>query len=189
MSLSIAVVPEDDRLDKHVLQPVFTAMCAYLRKPHARVRVVDSPHARGVNTVMNPEYVQKVMRRYPMTDAIIYCLDRDADPGRDTALQTLIEQQQNAAYRGTLAGGTAHQEVEVWCLALHVAKLDASWEDVRAHPHPKERFLNGLVDARGLGNSPGHGRAILGREAAKRYDLLRVRCPELQDFEQIIAAL
>lgn len=181
-------VPEDDRLDKYLLDPILKAACRHVGRPRARVRVVDHPRPRGIATVLSPDFLNRVMLRYPMADAIVYCVDRDGRPGRVDEFDHLFEQVSGHSFTGRLGTVLAHQELEVWALSLHRKDLDASWDDVRAEVHPKERFFEPLVQQLELQRTPGQGRMVLGEQAAKRYDLLRDRCPELQDLEKIISA-
>lgn len=85
-----------------------------------------------------------------------------------------------------VGGRTAEQEVEVWCLAVHSNVLGVAWRDVRAEEHAKEVHFEPFAKRRGVLNSPGRGREILGREAAAEYKRLRVMCPELQDIERVL---
>lgn len=188
MSVKIVVVPEDDRLDKYVLEPVFTAMLAYLGRPKATVRVVDNPKPRGLATVLRPEFVERVVTRYPMADVFVYCLDRDGRPGREDELRAVLDQVRARARPGQSAEGVlAVQEVEVWCLVTHFRDLPDSWDDVRREPNPKERYFAPLVNRVLPVAGPGRGRQALAADVARRYDLLRVRCPEVQEIEASLA--
>lgn len=139
MTVRIVVIPEDDRLDKFVLQPVFEAMLAYLDKPHARVKVVDNPQPRGIATVLQPEFADRVVARFPFAHVYVYCLDRDGRAEREGQLDAAVARLRLAAPGGRAEGILAVQEAEVWCLINHVTELGDPWPVVRSEPHPKER--------------------------------------------------
>ena len=47
----------------------------------------------------------------------------------------------------------------------------------------KKRYFDRLAGARGTADGPGGGRGALGREAARRIDAIRQKCPE--DFDDL----
>lgn len=188
MSLNVVVVPEDDRLDKYVLEPVMKAVFSHIGRPHARIRVVSNPRPRGIDTVLTPDYVSRVLARYPMADMFIYCLDRDGRDDRDRQLRTVLDTMRRGMQAHQSAEGVlAVEEVEVWCMVTHVSDLPDSWDTVRQERNPKELYFAPLVEWLLPVPGPGRGRQILGRKAAGNYDLLRLRCPELQQLEQALS--
>jgi hypothetical protein len=60
------------------------------------------------------------------------------------------------------------------------------WDTIRSERDPKEHYFERIVKARGLLDSPGRGRAILGAEAARNYPKIRQNCPEVRDLEERI---
>lgn len=66
------------------------------------------------------------------------------------------------------------------------ARSGRAWREVRAEPHAKEIHFDPVVRGLSLAHSPGGGREILGRQAAKNYTRVRALCPELTEIEQII---
>ena len=60
---------------------------------------------------------------------------------------------------------------------------DWRWSDVRAEIRVKERYFDRLAGERGIANGLGGGRRVLGREAARRVDAIRQKCPE--DFDDL----
>jgi hypothetical protein len=188
MSKRVLVIPEDPTLDQYVLQPVIAAACRHIGFEQARVRVLTDPAFKGVSQALDPELLQEVVERYPMVDLFLLCVDRDGLAGRDESVAEKCERMDAYLKPGqTFAGRTAEQELEVWCVA---ASLPKGWRmaDVRAEPHSKERFFEPLVSSLKLDDSPGAGREILGRKAAKKYSSIRKRCVELQDIEGLIAS-
>ena len=52
------------------------------------------------------------------------------------------------------------------------------WSEVRAEIRVKERYFDRLAGERGMAGGPDEGRRVLGREAARRVDAIRRKCPE-----------
>ena len=55
--------------------------------------------------------------------------------------------------------------------------------NVRTDVHMKERYFDRLARERETADGPGGGRGALGREAARRIDAIRQKCPE--DFDDL----
>lgn len=182
MSYSVLVIPEDATNDHYILKPVISAMLASCGKPTARVRVLTDPAAQGVEQVLSADFLRRVVDRYPMVDLFLLCVDRDAKDGRDASVAH-HEREMVQHLNGTTSfvGTSAHQELEVWCLAgMADLPREWSWADVRAERDPKERYFLPYARGRGLLDAPGDGREALGREAALRYKAIASRCPEVQ---------
>lgn len=191
MSYNVLVVPEDATNDHYILKPICAALLTAIGKPQAKLRVLTDPAVRGVNQALNDIFLASVFARYPMVDLFLLCVDRDAEPGRDASV---VDRQRKADALLTpprrFLGTTAHQEVEVWCLAGMVDLPKSwGWQDIRAARDPKETYYRPYAASRNLLDAPGDGREALGREAAKRYASVRVRCAEIADLEARIAAL
>jgi hypothetical protein len=76
----------------------------------------------------------------------------------------------------------AIEEVEVWMLALHREAF--SWNEVRAEPHPKERFALPFLAERAPKLAPGAGRVWAMRELGSHWRGLLQCCPELKELQQ-----
>lgn len=191
MSYNVLVVPEDATNDHYILKPLCLALLSAVGKPQAQLRVLTDPAVRGVNQALNDTFLASVFTRYPMVHLFLLCVDRDADSGRDASV---ADRQLKAAPLLTpprrLLGTTAHQEVEVWCLAgMTDLPKGWRWQDIRAARDPKEMYYRPYAASRNLLDAPGDGREALGREAGRRYTSVRARCAEIADLEARIAAL
>lgn len=192
MSFNILVIPEDATKDHYMLKPIIEKLAAAAGRPRARVVVMTDPAAQGIARVMAVDFLQGVVRRYPMVDLFILCVDRDGLPGRDAAISG-----KEASMREHLRDGSqsfvasaAHQELEVWCLAgMDDLPRDWQWRQIRDHPNPKETFYLPYAKERGLLDAPGDGREILAREAARRYSAIASKCAEVATLQGRVSDL
>jgi len=75
----------------------------------------------------------------------------------------------------------------VWALAgCEDFTPGCNWDEVRAEPNPKEQFFIPYSQQRGYSHLEHDGRKIIATHAAKNYDRIRQRCPELKSLEQEI---
>lgn len=180
--MNALVIPEDFRKDQFILQPIVAALLAAAGRPHAKVRVLTDPLLGGISRVLDRETMREIVDRYRgMTDLFVVCVDRDANPTRRAALDALERDMQALLPAGRLyVAEHAWQELEVWVLAGQGdLPNDWSWNDIRADPHPKERFFEPYARRRGVHDHRlGGGRKVLAEEAARRYDRIRRLCPE-----------
>ncbi|GAB4194800.1 MAG: hypothetical protein OHK0022_11090 [Roseiflexaceae bacterium] len=180
--MNVLIIAEDPTQDYFILEPLVAAMLAELGKPRAKVRVCRDPVYRGINTVLKPESLEAIIRRYPMIDVFLLCVDRDGDENRRTQLDVreqscaaLLQQRRDVIFLAE----NAWQEVEVWALAgCTDLPGEWRWRDLRAERDPKEAYFEPYVAQKGLTATPGAGRMILGRQAASRYGRVRQLCPE-----------
>lgn len=122
----------------------------------------------------------KILEQYAgMIDLFLLCIDRDGDAGRRTALNRIEQQAAATLPPGRLLlAEHAWQEREVWLLAGHSLPRGWRWTDVRAERDPKERYYLLFARSRDVHQSLDEGRRILARQAARRYERIRRRCPE-----------
>jgi hypothetical protein len=189
VSYNILVVPEDPTSDHYILKPLIRAASKHAGESNAVITVMTDPAMKGVDQVLSRQTLQTVIARYPQVDLFLLVVDRDGSPARDQSLADHVESaRQRLAGRQRLDGRTAWQELEVWCLAGRSggARSGRAWREVRAEPHAKEIHFDPVVRGLSLAHSPGGGREILGRQAAKNYTRVRALCPELTEIEQII---
>lgn len=191
MSFTVVVIPEDDRLDRYILEPVLKAALVAADKRQAKLRVVSNPRPRGIDTVLTPTFFQQTMKRYGMADLFLYCIDRDGKAANDDRLATAIsDAEKHLRMHQSVNGRTAHQEIEVWGLAACPTDvLTAPWSAIREDPHPKERYFRPTADKMGIQRGAGAGREHLGRQAGAQYSRVRQLCPELQEIEDIFRSL
>lgn len=189
MSFRVMIIPEDFTRDQYVLKPIIRAMFEAVGR-NAQVEVCMNPRLRGVSQALDWGQVRAIVDRYRgMFQCFLLVVDRDGDPHRRIALDNL-ERAAAEAFPGLgFLAENAWQEVEVWCLAGYDLE-GAVWSEVRAERDPKERYFLPLARQHGLLDAPGQGRRQLAEAAARRYERLRVRCPEdLGALEQRVRAL
>ncbi|MEX1361880.1 MAG: hypothetical protein AB1Z98_02070, partial [Nannocystaceae bacterium] len=112
--MKVLVIPEDPTLDQYVLKPIIERMLAD-HGLKARVDALRDPHLRGVAQALDSTIVAEIIRDNPMQDLFVLMVDRDCDRlGNSTKAAARV-----AEHEGRLLACLAHQEVEVWMLALH----------------------------------------------------------------------
>ena len=128
---------------------------------------------------MKSERLEEIIQQYEGTaDVFILCVDRDGVKSRRQRLDQLEAEFGNGQ---VFLAENAWEELETWLLAGLDLPSDWRWQDVRAEIHVKETYFQPLADERGVSDSPGGGRQILGEEASRRIDAIRQKCPE--DFD------
>jgi len=175
----VRILCEDYRSDQYVARPLIKAMLTALGRPRARVEIIRDPLLGSVTAALDWRRIEPILDRYrAMTSMFILLVDRDGNAHRIEALQNL-EDKARLLQNCVMFGENAWQEIEVWALAGQLdLPGDWSWADVRSDPHPKETYFEPYVRMRGLEETPGRGRQMLGREAARRYTRVRQLCSE-----------
>ena len=182
--MKVLVIPEDFRKDQYILKPIFEQLFIDLGRSSARVRVCQEPLLGGIGEALKSERMAEVVERYPTIDIFILCVDRDGDVGRR---QRLDQIEQEFGTGQTFFAENAWEELETWVLAGLDLPNDWQWQDVRAEVQVKERYFERLVAQRGLVDSPGGGRKVLGEEASRRIGAIRQKCSE--DFDSLAQRL
>jgi SAM-dependent methyltransferase len=187
--MNIRLIPEDDENDHFILKPLFEAMFRYLGKPHADVKV-HHPDVTGWEALKKWEHIGEVLDRFRSVRLFVCCVDRDGHEQRRGILDQL-EEKANRILKPTgrlFLAEHAWQEVEVWAMAGIDWRLKPkwTWEAIRDERDSKEHYFEPIVKARGLIDSPGAGRAILGAEAARHYERVRQNCREIRNLEDRI---
>ena len=116
----------------------------------------------------------------------LLCVDRDGDPNRRKVLDSLEERARSLVSPPRLFLAVhAFQEIEVWALAGIDWRLksDWTWKLIQNERDPKERYFEPIARRRGLLDSVGQGRKILGEEAGSNYSRVRQNCSELRELE------
>lgn len=188
MSLNVLVIPEDFRNDQFVLSPIIKRLFAEIGKPRARVQMCLDPLLGGISEALKWDRIAEIIDMYPLVQLFLLIVDRDGNPGRRIALDTL---ETRAAEKLTadraLICENAWQEIEVWAIAGQDFPQAWKWSEIRNEYHPKETYFQPLAELKSLTHEPGAGRTTLGREAAQNYAKVRARCPEdLQVLEKKI---
>ena len=119
-----------------------------------------------------------------MIDIFVLCIDRDGDVNRRQSLNRIEAEFQS---RCVFLAENAWEEIETWALAGLNLPSDWSWADVRTEVQVKETYFEPLAAERGLSDSPGRGRKVLGEEASRRIGAIRQKCRE--DFDALARRL
>ena len=150
-----------------------------------KVKVCQDPLLGGVNEALKSERIAEVVEQHEgMTDVFVLCVDRDGVKGRRQRLDQLESEFGNGM---PFLAENAWEELETWVLAGLDLPSDWQWADVRSEVHVKEEYFEPLAAQRGLSDSPGGGRKVLGEQAARSIDAIRQKCPE--DFNSLAQRL
>jgi hypothetical protein len=186
--MNVLIIAEDDRNDRFILQPIIKAMFRSLRRPRIRV---DTHVFRdgGWDAVKQWELIRHIIESNRPTDLFLLCVDRDGHEPRRRILDGLEEKAREVLSPPRLfLAEHAWQEVEVWALAGINWRLKPKWEweTIRNERDAKEHYFEPIARARGLLDSAGRGRRVLGAEAARNYTRVRQNCPEVLVLEERI---
>ena len=183
--MNVLIIPEDFRKDQFILKPLFFGLFRAIGKPRARVEVCKDPLLRGIGKALKSESIEDIVSRYKgMTAIFILCVDRDGDKNRHQRLKDL---EKEFGTGRTFFAENAWEELETWLLAGVDLPEDWRWRDVRAEVSVKENYFKPLAEQRGVANTPGEGRKVLGKEAARNIPTIRQKCPE--DFDALAQRL
>ena len=184
--MKVLVIPEDFRKDQYLLRPLFSRLFRTIGRRHVQMEICRAPLLGGVDEALKSGRIADVMHRHGgMADLVVLCVDRDGRLGRQVRLREM-EREFGAARRVFLAEN-AWEELETWVLAGLTLPSGWRWADVRAEVQVKERYFDPLVRQRGISDTPGEGRRLLGIEAARRIGAIRQKCPE--DFDSLARRL
>ena len=187
--MRVLIIPEDDRKDQYILNPIFSQLLRSIGKPRARIRVCQDPRLGGIGEAMKSDRILEIVARYKgMMNIFILCVDRDGEEGRRQRLDE-IEKKIEGQFGDIqiFLAANAWEEIETWVLAGLDLPTDWSWRTVRAEVQVKERFFEPLVAERNLSDKPGGGRKPLAEEASRRVGAIRQKCPE--DFDALAQRL
>lgn len=181
--MKVLIVPEDPTYDQYVLKPIVERIFSDLARP-ARIEVLHNPRLTSVDQALDSIVLADVVDKYRMIDLFLVLVDRDGDAvGRPARAQA-----REATHRGRLFVCLAIEEVEVWMLAIHRDRLVTPWSEVRAEPHPKERFADPFLNEHAPRLGPGGGRKWAMRGLGSKWQGVLEVCPELADLRQRIAS-
>ncbi|MCY4613271.1 MAG: hypothetical protein OXB94_06605 [Nitrospira sp.] len=183
--MNVLIIPEDFRKDQFILKPLFSGLFRAIGKPRAHIEICKKPLLGGIGEAMKSERIAEVVSHYDgMTDIFILCVDRDGVTNRRQRLNVLEEEFGTGR---TFFAENAWEELETWLLAGMDLPEDWRWQDVRAEVSVKENYFNPLAKQRGIVSTPGEGREVLGKEAARNIPAIRQKCPE--DFNALAQRL
>ena len=183
--MRVLVIPEDFRHDQHILKPLFRRLFADMGKGTARVRVCQDPKLGGVGEALKFDRIQEVVDQHDgMTDIFILCVDRDGIPERKNRLNQI-----EAEFGSTriFLAENAWEEIETWVLAGLTLPTHWRWAEVRAEVDVKETYFDPLAQTRGVADTLGGGRKVLGKEAARQISAIRQKCSD--DFNTLALRL
>jgi len=186
--MNVLIIAEDDRNDRFILLPLIQSMFRSLRRPRTRIDIHVFRNG-GWDTLKQWNLIRQMIEDNQETDLFLLCVDRDGHEPRREILDKLERKAQEILNRPRLfLAAHAWQEVEVWALAGLDWKLRSNWtwKEIRAERDSKEHYFMPIAQARGLEDSPGQGRKILGKEAARNYGKIRQNCPEVRELEMRI---
>lgn len=184
MSLNVLIIPEHERNDRHILQPIVERMLRDLGRPKANVSVLRAtPRWRGVDQVLTTGVLAEILADERTTQLFLLLVDRDQEQARHNLVEI-----RESEHPGRLLACLAIEEVEVWMLALHREELGVAWSEVRAHRDPKEAFAEPFLSQKQWNTGPGGGRKRAMRELGKSWNGLLQVCPELAELKDRIAA-
>ena len=179
--MKVLVIPEDFRNDQFILHPLFSRLVKDIAGQTSKVQVCQDPLLGGVNEALKSVRLREVVERYrSMVDIFVLCVDRDGVMGRRQRLDQLEAEFGNGL---VFLAENAWEELETWLLAGLDLPSNWRWIDIRSEVQVKETYFEPLADERGVSESPGGGRKILGEKASRRIDAIRQKCPE--DFNNL----
>ncbi|MXX04905.1 MAG: hypothetical protein F4X08_06085 [Gemmatimonadetes bacterium] len=183
--MRVLIIPEDDRKDQYILNPIFSQLLRSLGRPGARILVCQDPRLGGIGEALKMERISEIVARYRgMMDIFILCVDRDGEEGRR---QRLDEFEAKFGDVRVFLAENAWEELETWVLAGLQLPANWNWNTLRAEVRVKEQYFEPLVDQRNLSDKPGGGREPLAEEASRRINAIRQKCPE--DFDNLAQRL
>ena len=183
--MNVLIIPEDFRNDQYMLKPLFSRLVKSFDRPSVHVLICRDPLLGGFGEALKSERIEEILEKYGgMIDVFILCVDRDGNLGRRQRLDQLEAEFGNGL---PFLAENAWEEIETWVLAGLDLPNKWLWKDVRAEVQVKETYFDPLAVQRGLSDSPGGGREIMGEEASRRLDAIRQKCPE--DFDSLARRL
>ena len=181
--MRVLIIPEDFRKDQYILRPLFRRLLRDIGASQIRVEVCTDHLMGGVGEALKSERLMEIVEQHRgMTDVFILCVDRDGQAGRRQRLDQI-----EGEFGSNFLAQNAWEEIETWALAGLDLPGDWRWQDVRAEVDVKETYFEPFAARRGLSDSPGGGREILGEEASRRINAIRQKCPE--DFGSLAQRL
>lgn len=181
MSFRVLVIPEDPTYNGYILKPLVERILTECGKPNAKVTVLTNPKADGYEHAKS--LLNEIFQRYRHHNVLLFLPDAD---GKDRSGEFAHLQEKAFAVGVRLICCAAVQEVEVWLLAGHTARLGKSWADVRADAAVKENVFEPFLREHGDARRAGGGRDLLIQQTLTNYTGLLERCPELKGLQQSI---
>ena len=184
MSFKVLVVPEDPTQNGYILKPLAEALLGNAGRPHAKVKVLDSPRVRGYTDAVRAIRGDGLHASYAFYD--LWLFFPDADRATPDAMDRL---EADSRSRGVwLLCCPAQPEVEIFACVAFRDELHRTWEDVRSHPRMKEDVFEPLLAKHGHPRRPGKGRDLLIAKSLQNLPRLLRLCPEAKRLRDRILA-
>ena len=153
MSFRTLVIPEDPKLNGHILRPLVEALLEDAGKPKARVKVLDNPRLRGYDQAVQAIRGDQLHASYAFYDLWLFFPDADlATPDAMMRLEADLQA------RGVpLLCCPAQPEVEVYACVAFRSDPPGTWDDARNHPRMKEEVFRPLLTKHGTRVDRGEG--------------------------------
>ena len=182
MSFTVLVIPEDPKLNGHILKPLAEAIVASAGRPSAKVNVLGNPRLRGYDHAVDT--IRHLLpERHHYKD--LWLFFPDADKASGDAMRRL---EADVAREGvTLLCCAAQPEVEIYACAGFRDDMQEAWEEVRRHPRMKEEIFESLLARHGDSRRAGAGRELMIARSLRNLPLLYQLCPELGRLRDRIA--
>lgn len=185
MSFNVLVIPEDPKLNGHILKPLAERLLEDAGKPKAKVKVLDNPRLRGYDQAVKAVR-DELSKRYGFFDLWLFIPDADrAGAEAMNDLETDLD-----AQGVTLYCCRAQPEVEIYACAAFRDQLPTTWDDARVHPRLKEEVFEPLRSALGFERrAPGGGRKSMVERSLQNLPLLYQLCSETRQLRDRLAVL
>ena len=184
MSFKVLVVPEDPRLNGHILKPLAEALLGDAGRPRARVTVLANPRVQGYDHAVRTIRGDELHASYAFYDLWLFI--PDADRAKRDAMDHL---EADLRSRGiSLLCCPAQPEVEIYACVPFRDELHMTWEEARNHPRMREEVFTPLLARHGHARRPGGGRDLMITRSLRNLPLLYRLCPETKRLRDRIAA-
>ena len=182
MSFTVLVIPEDPKLNGHILKPLVEAIVGSAGRPSAKVNVLGNPRLRGYDHAVDT-IRHRLHERHRYKD--LWLFFPDADKASGDAMRRL---EADVAREGvTLLCCAAQPEVEIYACAGFRNDMQEAWEEARRHPRMKEEIFEPLLARHGDSRRAGAGRELMIARSLRNLPLLYQLCPELRCLRVRIA--
>lgn len=174
MSCKVLVIPEDPTYNGAILRPLVNRILEECGKANAKAIMLPNPKVGGFTHACG--LMPEIVREYSHFDLLLFLPDAD---GKDRSGRFAHLESEAATHGVNLICCAAKEEIEVWLLAGHVAKLDRPWQEVRDDVSVKENVFAPFLREHGDSHKADEGRKSLMKETLTNYQGLLKRCPEL----------
>lgn len=186
--MKIYVVPEDHRLDQHIIGPLFERLLDESDIPGNHE--VRFEHDTGSFSEIQG-VLEDACLKYGHSHVIVVVPDRDCVKNRKETVEKWFEDEDLQELDPQATVCVAIEEVEVWLLALYDDELEPNWTEIRGECDPKEPYFEPFLGEYGDARAVGGGRKRLMKEGLKKtsFSALLQKCEELQQLQERLEAI